>query len=212
METENITEGTELEEIHEEENPNNNENPQMEQGSIPFSLIRMDPDLQRSRRRRRSIIKVPSYITHFNLDAYMPRVVSIGPLHYGRKHLMAMEERKRKCVAVFMDISRFNRQRCYDRFREVTPQLMEHYEPLHDFWTRDKFIERMVVDGCFLLHCFFYRCTDDNFMDIMGSKLCRDLLLIENQLPMQVLLILLQFVELKAADQEKQVGIHLSFN
>ncbi|RWR93812.1 UPF0481-like protein [Cinnamomum micranthum f. kanehirae] len=96
--------------------------------------------------RRRSIIKLPPYITRSNPDVYIPEVVSIGPYHHGKEHLKTMEACKRNCFASFMKRSKCNPKRCYDRFREVTPQLMEYYEFLEEKWRReeDRFLELMV--------------------------------------------------------------------
>lgn len=154
--------------------------------------------------RRRSIIKVPPYIKSSNPDAYIPHVVSIGPYHHGTDHLMPMEAYKRKCVASFMQQSRCNSQRCCNRLWEETPRLMEYYEFLGDKWRQneDSFFELMLIDGCFLLECFHWanRRPVNNFPSplnnlLRGTRIAtirRDMMLIENQLPIQVLKILLE--------------------
>ncbi|XXG83636.1 hypothetical protein AAC387_Pa10g1345 [Persea americana] len=183
----------EQEELHDKENFD------IEEGSLPEFFDRLiHKDLGTG--RRRSIIKLPPYITRSNPDAYTPEVVSIGPYHHGKEHLKPMEACKRNCVASFMKRSKCNPKRCYDRFREVTPQLMEYYEFLEEKWRQeeDRFLELMVVDGCFLLECFYWRILpyDDPVNDIFRGTMMfnsrRDMILIENQLPLQVLHILLK--------------------
>ncbi|RWR97811.1 UPF0481-like protein [Cinnamomum micranthum f. kanehirae] len=71
---------------------------------------------------------------------------------------------------------------------------MQYYEHLDTEWrNEDKFLELMVVDGCFLLEYFSSRTLPDGdpakdiFLGSVGSSIKRDLLLIENQLPIQVI-------------------------
>ncbi|RWR93814.1 UPF0481-like protein [Cinnamomum micranthum f. kanehirae] len=178
-----------------------------------------------TRKRRRSIIKVPPYIKSSNPDAYIPHVFSIGPYHHGTEHLMPMEAYKRKCVASFMQRSGCNPQSCYDRFREETPRLMEYYEFLDDKWRVDEnsYFELMLVDGCFLLECFYWAAIGhpvNNFLSplnnlLRGSRIAtirRDMILIENQLPIKVLQILLELCSAEADPVfEDLEGLLMSF-
>ncbi|RWR97809.1 UPF0481-like protein [Cinnamomum micranthum f. kanehirae] len=80
-------------------------------------------------------------------------------------------------------------------------QLMEHYEHLDEEWRdKDRFLELMVVDGCFLLeflsndtkHFRDYDYSDPifgyhSFKSILSQNIRRDMFLIENQLPLIVL-------------------------
>jgi hypothetical protein len=50
-----------------------------------------------------SIYLVPGGLKKCNLDAYMPRVVSIGPRFIGREDLVPMEKVKSRCMLSLID-------------------------------------------------------------------------------------------------------------
>lgn len=51
---------------------------------------------------KQSIYRVPALMRDSNSKAYEPRVVSIGPYHYGKEHLEAMEEHKHRALRHFL--------------------------------------------------------------------------------------------------------------
>ncbi|XP_010447465.1 PREDICTED: UPF0481 protein At3g47200-like isoform X2 [Camelina sativa] len=149
------------------------------------------------------IYKVPNKLRRLNPDAYTPRLVSFGPLHRGKEELQAMEEHK---------------YRYFQSFILRTDSTLEELVRVARTWEQkarscyaedvklnsDEFVEMLVVDGSFLVELLlrsYYpqlRCEKDSIFgnSMMITDVCRDLILIENQLPFFVVkeLFLLLFV------------------
>ncbi|KAL5700523.1 hypothetical protein ACHQM5_025955 [Ranunculus cassubicifolius] len=150
---------------------------------------------------RQSIYKLHSYVKDRYENTYNPLLVSIGPYHHGKEHLLPMEEHKRRAFSHFIKRSRLPVEDYKSALMEDVQTLKEAYEQLDGkYWVdTDKFIELMLVDGCFILEFMeilsgapkdyapndpifsYYGCI------IHYSCVMRDLLLLENQLPYLVL-------------------------
>ncbi|CAL9013102.1 unnamed protein product [Prunus brigantina] len=141
-----------------------------------------------------SIYRVPETLRRHNEMA--PNLVSIGPFHYGRPRLQAMEEMKMwylKCLLHKLTpdnglaylINRIKRQEifCRDCYEERFPL------------SSDEFVEMMLVDSCFIIELLRKQVRlspveDDDAIfrtPRMLSTITNDLLLVENQLPWRVL-------------------------
>jgi hypothetical protein len=48
------------------------------------------------------IFRVPDRLRRVRKEAYTPRVISIGPLHYGEEALKAMEEHNKRYLQYFL--------------------------------------------------------------------------------------------------------------
>ncbi|KAG2676176.1 hypothetical protein I3760_12G040800 [Carya illinoinensis] len=148
-----------------------------------------------------SIFRVPNGLRRHNEKAFVPQVVSIGPFHHENKELKGMEKIKLwylKCllnrapaeetvvslVCLVKDVGS-TEQDCRESYAEEVDV------------PRKKFIEMMILDGCFILE-FLCRYQKD-LMAIRGEealvpntswmprKILADLLLLENQIPWCVL-------------------------
>ncbi|KAF5460043.1 hypothetical protein F2P56_019942 [Juglans regia] len=147
-----------------------------------------------------SIFRVPNRLRRHNEKAFVPQVVSIGPFHFENKELKGMEKIKLwylKCLlnrapaeetiglvwlVKFVGNTEQDCRKCYAEEVDVP---------------RNKFIEMMILDGCFILE-FLCRYRND-LMAIKGEedlvpntswmprKILADLLLLENQIPWCVL-------------------------
>ncbi|OWM76304.1 UPF0481 protein At3g47200-like [Punica granatum] len=158
-----------------------------------------------------SIYKLPACVTALKPKAYSPQAVSFGPYspqavsfgpyHHDEKHLKPMEEHKVRALRHFLKRSK-RPSYLFDRaVREVLPDLMACYHPLDWKWEDDKdaFLKIMILDGCFMLEIL--RTGTDTVNDYapddpIFSKhgeinimpyIQRDMLMLENQLPMLVL-------------------------
>ncbi|PSR86631.1 UPF0481 protein [Actinidia chinensis var. chinensis] len=168
--------------------------------------------------KKRSIYKVPPHMTNLNKNAYRPQVVSFGPYHHGEEHLMPMEEHKKRALFHFLKRTKKPFQMIVDNLTKVVQDLKDSYDLLGDVWqsNTDGFLKLMVLDGCFMLEvlCYYndfghsgnYAHNDPIFsthgiLHVM-RYIRRDMLLLENQLPIRVL------IELAAAvtgeDTEKR--------
>ncbi|KAG2676171.1 hypothetical protein I3760_12G040600 [Carya illinoinensis] len=148
-----------------------------------------------------SIFRVPNGLRRHNEKAFVPQVVSIGPFHHENKELKGMEKIKLwylKCL-----LNRAPAEEtvvslvCLVKAVGSTEQdCRESYAEEVDV-PRKKFVEMMILDGCFILE-FLCRYQKD-LMAIRGEealvpntswmprKILADLLLLENQIPWCVL-------------------------
>ncbi|XP_068647713.1 UPF0481 protein At3g47200-like [Aristolochia californica] len=149
---------------------------------------------------RCSIYGVPSYITARNDAAYRPQLVSVGPYHHGELRLKPMEEHKHRALYRVLERSGESVKKFQASLGEVVDQLMECYEQLGQKWRDDhnKFVELMLLDGCFLLEILRVWNGEDDLGYTPGdpifstnstfkSVLFRDLLKLENQQPLLAL-------------------------
>uniref|UniRef100_A0A6N2JZF7 Uncharacterized protein n=1 Tax=Salix viminalis TaxID=40686 RepID=A0A6N2JZF7_SALVM len=149
---------------------------------------------------KRSIYKIPAPVTALNETAYMPQTVSFGPYHHDGIHLKPMEEHKKRALGYFLNSTGKSLPSIVGSLNEEIQVLKDSYDMLGESWKNDKskFLQLMILDGCFMLEIIRpgTRPLDDSADDPIFSShgsLCmipyirRDLLLLENQLPMLVL-------------------------
>ncbi|KAF8020572.1 hypothetical protein BT93_G1107 [Corymbia citriodora subsp. variegata] len=151
---------------------------------------------------KRSIYKVRPYIADLNRKAYQPQVVSFGPYHHGKEHLLPMEEHKHRALCRFLKRSGKHLEPFLNSLREWKLGGSEG--------AAGHFLELMITDGCFMLEILRtatqkgtqvrqevtrekdgYVVNDPIFSEhgklhIM-PYIKRDMLMLENQLPMLVL-------------------------
>ncbi|KAJ0546960.1 hypothetical protein HanIR_Chr08g0366761 [Helianthus annuus] len=164
--------------------------------------------------KKRSIYRVPSCVTDLNKRAYKPQSVSFGPYHYGEPNLESMEENKHRALLHFL--KRYKKPfECYVKaVMEVVEDLKHAYSALDQKWHQDTmgFVKMMILDGCFMLEILRAATTDDVDCDLNAADadvvddyasndpifsnhgklyilpyLKRDMLMLENQLPMLLL-------------------------
>ncbi|KAF7850117.1 hypothetical protein BT93_L5846 [Corymbia citriodora subsp. variegata] len=156
--------------------------------------------------RKRCVYKVPTCVTDHNSKAYHPQAVSFGPYHHGELHLLPMEEHKERALLHFLKRSKKPIEPFLESLREVLQDLEDSYEGLDPKWkgggcecTASPFLMLMITDGCFMLEIL--RTASQKVEDyasndpIFGNHgkhyimpyIRRDMLMLENQLPMKVL-------------------------
>ena len=144
------------------------------------------------------IYRVPQKLRKAKNEAYEPRLLSIGPLHYGKKHLVAMEEQKLRYLQNFR--SRFN-QKSLKEYVEIISKMerniRDSYSESVELSSED-FLTMILVDGCFIIEvilCSYYpdlRESNDRIYNKpwLITDVRRDMTLLENQLPFSLLQIL----------------------
>lgn len=149
--------------------------------------------------KSRSIYKVPACIKELNRKAYIPQVVSFGPYHHGEERLKPMEEHKHRALHHFINRCGRPIQDLVNAMDKGLQDLKDSYEPLDLVWKNDKhrFLQLMILDGCFMLEILRGSTIDYASNDPIFSKhgkilyimplIKRDMLMLENQLPMRVL-------------------------
>lgn len=150
--------------------------------------------------KKHSIYKVPKFFADIKSYAYKPRVVSLGPYHHGEPELKQMEDHKQRALLHLLRRTNKRVEDYTEALKQVLPRLMDTYEGLDDKWRDEKrFLQLMVMDGCFMLEILLtnegvsnnYASNDPIFSN--HGKLHnmpyirRDMLMIENQIPLLVL-------------------------
>ncbi|KAK3409594.1 hypothetical protein EUGRSUZ_J01705 [Eucalyptus grandis] len=155
------------------------------------------------------IYRLPAFITDLNAKAYQPHVVSFGPYHHGKDHLLPMEEHKDRTCNRFLERSGKSLEPFFESLREAAWDLKESYDAL----SRE--------DGCFMLEIMRaakmekenndYAPNDPIFsthrLAYITPYIKRDMLTLENQLPM---LVLYQLVAVESNGEETN-NLVLSF-
>ncbi|KAL3502063.1 hypothetical protein ACH5RR_036512 [Cinchona calisaya] len=164
-------------------------------------IVNFDKEMERW--GRKSIYKLPACVTKLHPDAYKPQVVSFGPYHYNDGDLKPMEEHKRRALDHFLERSGKPLPSYINSLSEIALDVKDAYDPLPLEWhqkeTTDEFLELMVRDGCFMLEILRtsilsmrdYARNDPIFSDhgrlYIMPYIKRDLLMMENQIPLSVL-------------------------
>ncbi|XP_021735043.1 UPF0481 protein At3g47200-like [Chenopodium quinoa] len=155
------------------------------------------------------IYRIPHFLRDQGLGeekekAYVPQVVSIGPYHRGSQRLQSMERHKWRALHYMLKRKRQSIKLYLEEMQELEDKARACYEgPLS--LTSNEFVEMLVLDGCFILE--FFRGYTEGFENLgyerndpifamrgMMYSIRRDMMMIENQIPLFVLdkLILLQ--------------------
>ncbi|XP_059298300.1 UPF0481 protein At3g47200-like [Lycium ferocissimum] len=147
-----------------------------------------------------------------NISCYEPLVVSIGPFHHGKSELQPMEKYKEVFAVEFADqdsnkptpkgVSSWRAtnsasiDELYGRVKNIMPNVRECYaEDSIKKYSYEKFTQMMFLDGCFILqylHCIVTGNYKELKMKSHDIAFIRgDLFLLENQLPFEVLQVLM---------------------
>ncbi|KAF5191989.1 putative transmembrane protein, partial [Thalictrum thalictroides] len=161
---------------------------------------------------KQSIYKVPASVKDLNPKAYIPQLVTFGPYHCNYERVTEMDVHKRRALNHFIKNSRKPFLVYENAMKKIQHELMASYESLdvnlHS--SADKFLQHMLLDGCFMLEILRanieikypgdkygdYSETDPIFsyqgtMNVM-PYIRTEMLMLENQLPMILLLKLLK--------------------
>jgi hypothetical protein len=175
---------------------------------VEKTLDEADASVEVSRWQLHSIYRVPACIKDLNRKAYKPQVVSLGPFHHRRDgELLPMEEHKKRALRHLLRRSKRPLEEFAAAVADVAGQLESAYLDLGAEWRgadgRERFLEMMIVDGCFLLEVIKatemdgrnvvsdYAPNDPIFSHhgvlYMVPYIRRDMLMLENQLPLLLL-------------------------
>uniref|UniRef100_A0A0E0MG41 Uncharacterized protein n=1 Tax=Oryza punctata TaxID=4537 RepID=A0A0E0MG41_ORYPU len=205
---------------------------------VERTLMEAAPDAaaEASRWRRHCIYRVPACIKDIKPKAYQPQVVSLGPFHHGDPGLAPMEDHKRRALRHLLRRAARPLADFVAAVEAVADQLEAAYLDLGDEWrggdgeARERFLEMMIVDGCFLLEVMRaaaavapapaagkpHAAAEEDYAEndpvfsrhgvlYMVPYIRRDMLMLENQLPLLVLERLL-FVETERANVHSRVS------
>lgn len=136
-----------------------------------------------------TIVRLPMYMQEANKGLFEPRVVSIGPYHYGQGSTLDMETHKDRFHHAFFQRlgNHVNHQ---DLIAQCTEGAMQCYNGNVDF--RLYTLEKLMHDGCFILELLIQweegeHAHVDDHMRLMSNSIYYDLLIVDNQVPFFVL-------------------------
>jgi len=146
--------------------------------------------------------KVPSTIRQIkqNQECYDPSLVSIGPYHNGKDELKEMQKLKVSFARQFVKdcVNDVNQERykekyqeMYRRVEQVASRVRKYYiENESSQLKNEEFAQMMFFDGCFILQFLFCLLKQPEKLKMSSHDVvlvARDLFLLENQLPFEVL-------------------------
>ncbi|KAM0046872.1 hypothetical protein Hdeb2414_s0009g00321671 [Helianthus debilis subsp. tardiflorus] len=149
------------------------------------------------------IPRVPKILKeHMDRDKYyVPNVVSLGPYHHGKPNLESVESFKPLYPNKLVKGRHESIRSLFHSLAKMVPMLRGYYEDDVDHLSDDAFARMMLLDGCFILYFIeqiFKEDTDKT--DNLGLKshqimfIQQDMLLLENQIPYQVLTEVMKFL------------------
>ncbi|KAJ8770705.1 hypothetical protein K2173_021352 [Erythroxylum novogranatense] len=143
------------------------------------------------------IYKVPHYLRESDDKAIVPQIVSLGPYHHGKKRLRQMERHKWRSLHHVLKRNNQDLKLYLDSVTELEERARSCYQGPTNL-TSNEFVEMMILDGCFVLELF--RGVAEGFKNLgyprndpifamRGSmhSIQRDMIMIENQLPLFIL-------------------------
>ncbi|XP_019189358.1 PREDICTED: UPF0481 protein At3g47200-like [Ipomoea nil] len=177
---------------------------------------RRDSDVNAEKEQwgKRSIYRIPASFTDVNQKAYKPQAVSFGPYHHGEEHLKPMEVHKHRALVRFLRRSGKPLQHYLHSLEPLLQDLKDAYDTTTTHQVEEderinsvggQFLQLMILDGCFMLeilrtgagspkYCLGkddYAPNDPVFSDhgklYVIPHLRRDMLVLQNQLPMLLL-------------------------
>lgn len=158
---------------------------------------------------KRRIKKVPPMLRNKenNKGEYDPKVVSLGPYHHGKPELQLVESLKPMVARLFVSDSEQDMEEFYEKVLLMVDGSRNCYdEGSTNAYSDDEFAKMMLLDGCFVLGMIESfdgpdykpdrRAKYDDVMTHLGVLVWYSInsdmvFLIENQLPFQVLELLM---------------------
>nr|XP_043609617.1 UPF0481 protein At3g47200-like [Erigeron canadensis] len=139
---------------------------------------------------------------------YVPKVVSLGPYHYGNPRLESVQVIKPLFTKKLLkknpgEDEDEHLSESIDRLYKVLDQMVDtlrgYYEDVDTRLSNDEFTRMMLLDGCFILY-FIKNIYLNEVTDSLGLKshhimfVQEDMFLLENQIPYRVLTQVMEFV------------------
>ncbi|XP_062025294.1 UPF0481 protein At3g47200-like isoform X2 [Rosa rugosa] len=171
------------------------------------------------------IYKVPSTMRQVNRKAYEPNIVSIGPYHHGVESLQEMEKLKHTYFRRLFqpnyhdrlddEVVSLKKKKAVDDAKKAMEELEVAARSCYSEQSKlssKAFVKMMLIDGCFIIGLLRdslqsdFEHTPSIIQRWMLPTLRRDLIKIENQLPLFVLRKLFQLTEASTTCHEKPIA------
>jgi hypothetical protein len=103
---------------------------------------------------RLSVYRVPKTLREGDERAYMPQVVSIGPLHAGKRRLREMEHHKWRALHHVLKRTGHDVTTYLDALRPMEDRVRGCYDGRVAWMPSNEFVQCLVLDGTFVLELF----------------------------------------------------------
>ncbi|KAF3777075.1 hypothetical protein EJ110_NYTH46908 [Nymphaea thermarum] len=153
--------------------------------------------------RKRCIYRWPNdlVIASGMLWHHTPHMASFGPYHHGEDHLQLMEHHKERALYKILNRSGVSLYSLISSLEGIKQELMDSYDNLDPELSSDLFLRMMLLDGCFMLELL--RTADPDRVEpyetvfnragmVSITVVQRDMLMLENQIPLLVVKKLLE--------------------
>ncbi|KZV24962.1 hypothetical protein F511_01932 [Dorcoceras hygrometricum] len=165
--------------------------------SIKEKLDQAQNDDAASSWARLCIYRVPHCLRDGDDKAYIPQIVSLGPYHHGKKRLRNMDQHKWRAVHRLLKRTNQDITTYLDAVKELEEKTRACYEGTICL-SSNEFVEMMVLDSCFVLELLCGAAggftqlgysRNDPIFAMRGSmhSIQRDMIMLENQIPLFVL-------------------------
>ncbi|KAJ0080263.1 hypothetical protein Patl1_22891 [Pistacia atlantica] len=144
---------------------------------------------------RTKIERVPAMLREVkeNSGCYDPLVVSIGPYHFGNPRLELMQQHKLTMARQYVNGDLKLLEELYQKVRRVAEAAKRCYTDQSSVakFNNEEFCQMMFLDACFLLQFIYCIVKEERealkMKSNMRALVKRDLFLLENQIPFQLL-------------------------
>ncbi|XP_010270826.1 PREDICTED: UPF0481 protein At3g47200-like [Nelumbo nucifera] len=143
------------------------------------------------------IYRVPKSLREGDDKAYFPQIVSLGPYHHGRRRFREMEPHKWRSLHHILKRTNQDVKLYLESIEELEEKARTCYDGVIPL-SSNEFVEMMVLDGCFMLEIF--RGAAEGFKELGYSRndpvfamrgimhsIQRDMIMLENQIPLFIL-------------------------
>ncbi|KAG6673049.1 hypothetical protein I3842_16G091800 [Carya illinoinensis] len=181
-------------------------------------INRAETSISLNRPSSPTIYRVPDSLRELNKEAYIPQVISIGPLHHGSRKLKYMENYKLRLFRSFMDRTNINKEKLASIIQDSEEKVRGCYAEAIPF-DPDTSKQIILVDASFIIEFYLRSWSDTGIGDeLMELKPWRfrqiklDLRLLENQLPFFIIEKLYELLPLKSPSTYPSSFLELTFN
>jgi Plant protein of unknown function len=133
-----------------------------------------------------TIVKVPAWMKKGNEELYEPRMLSIGPYHFGKSHLQAMEKKYYYLRDFLLDNPSVEIEVYVKELRCLESAARGCYT-IDIALSSDDFVMMLLLDGCFILGFFMKAANGDLNARWDTNVILSDIYLLENQIPFFVI-------------------------
>nr|KYP34180.1 Putative UPF0481 protein At3g02645 family [Cajanus cajan] len=152
-----------------------------------------------------SIFSVPKLLMVCDQDSYIPQHVALGPYHYWRPELYEMQRYKLAAAKRFQkQLQSLKLDNLVDQLTMLEQRVRACYHKFLDF-NGETLVWMMAIDASFLVEFLqvFVPCKMEQNYHVSHDAILRDVVMLENQIPLFVLRKMLEFKfsSLEATDE-----------